>query len=162
MVGEGPEGWTAFAGGDPATKRKEGRVRRKSTSEDYGNDIRFFSLSSSCSSRVGCPPPFADLFLSFDARRRHDGAPRSRFTRYAENTTDTGRCPSIFGDHRFFDRIGAVRVAERIFVASDSGDSNFRVFWKILYYGFVGFVSTFLFSYVRWICRYQDGGYRRS
>lgn len=33
-------------------KRKEGRVRKKSTSEDYGNDIHFFSLSASCFSRA--------------------------------------------------------------------------------------------------------------
>lgn len=33
-------------------KRKEGRARKKSTSEDYGNDIHFFSLSASCFSRA--------------------------------------------------------------------------------------------------------------
>lgn len=56
-------GWEGFA-----SKRKEGRARRKSTSEDYGNDIRFFSLSSSCSS-LGFVVffPFADLFLSFES-----------------------------------------------------------------------------------------------
>lgn len=33
-------------------KKKEGRARKKSTSEDYGNDIHFFSLSASCFSRA--------------------------------------------------------------------------------------------------------------
>lgn len=33
-------------------RRKEGRARKKSTSEDYGNDIHFFSLSASCFSRA--------------------------------------------------------------------------------------------------------------
>jgi len=33
-------------------RRQEGRARKKSTSEDYGNDIHFFSLSASCFSRA--------------------------------------------------------------------------------------------------------------
>ena len=58
-----------------ATKRKEGRARRKSTSEDYGNDIRFFSLSSSCSSLDSLSfflsrsfPPFESTDLLFSRR----------------------------------------------------------------------------------------------
>lgn len=41
-------------------KRKEGQARKKSTSEDYGNDIHFFSLSASCFSHA-----LRAFFLSF-------------------------------------------------------------------------------------------------
>lgn len=40
-------GWKGFAMRGRREEEEEGRARRKSTSEDYGNDIRFFSLSSS-------------------------------------------------------------------------------------------------------------------
>lgn len=56
-------------GGGCDQKRKEGRARKKSTSEDYGNDIHFFSLSASCFSRAlsgfFLSPP---LFLAFSLR----------------------------------------------------------------------------------------------
>lgn len=64
-------------GGGLATKRKEGRARRKSTSEDYGNDIRFFSLSSSCSSRARCLFPFAIVPSLSSSRREPSSFPFS-------------------------------------------------------------------------------------
>lgn len=77
------------------TKRKEGRARRKSTSEDYGNDIRFFSLSSSCSSLVSCLFPFA-IFSSLSS------SPISSYvvtlSLVARKTTVKNKNLLIFGD----------------------------------------------------------------